>query len=310
MYFPYFRGRQFELIAIRELVEKDLIGNKIIPVIEPVKPTSTLVKTLNLYTKKNHMHALVLNPDVGSFATKLKEKKTENACVVDDISKTLHSKYLIKAYLMNAQTGKLLSKEPDLNKLMIINQNHDCTDKFSEIYKDFEPLYTLIPEDRTFSRKVSKSKVLFVDRFSKAQRNSDYGKNKDEFFSNDHLFFQEEGFQGFSDYSIVGADYNESGFAPFAVAIHIVYFDKDKALRIHHFVSTSNSDINDPAGKFGEAIAELVIWLKKHPIQPTFGLKQFLECANTGKYPGLGTLKKYSIMHHLELINIYLEGQI
>ena len=38
MYFPYLRGRQFELIALRELLENDLIGDKIIPIIEPIKP--------------------------------------------------------------------------------------------------------------------------------------------------------------------------------------------------------------------------------------------------------------------------------
>lgn len=31
MYFPYLRGRQFELIALRELVEDGLIGENIIP---------------------------------------------------------------------------------------------------------------------------------------------------------------------------------------------------------------------------------------------------------------------------------------
>lgn len=46
MYFPYLRGRQFELIALRELVEQGLIGENIIPVIEPIKPTSTLRSTL------------------------------------------------------------------------------------------------------------------------------------------------------------------------------------------------------------------------------------------------------------------------
>ncbi len=34
MYFPYLRGRQFELIALRELVENQLIGNHICPVID------------------------------------------------------------------------------------------------------------------------------------------------------------------------------------------------------------------------------------------------------------------------------------
>ena len=34
MYFPYLRGRQFELIALRELVERKKIGQNIIPIIE------------------------------------------------------------------------------------------------------------------------------------------------------------------------------------------------------------------------------------------------------------------------------------
>ena len=42
MYFPYFRGRQYELIALRELAQKKLIGSLIIPVVEPVKNSSTL----------------------------------------------------------------------------------------------------------------------------------------------------------------------------------------------------------------------------------------------------------------------------
>lgn len=36
----------------------------------------------------------------------------------------------------------------------------------------------------------------------------------------------------------------------------------------------------------------------------------FLECNKMGRYPGLGTVKKYSIMHHLELMNKFLEGEI
>ena len=46
MYFPYLRGRQFELIALRELIENDCINSSIIPIIEPVKPTANLLKTI------------------------------------------------------------------------------------------------------------------------------------------------------------------------------------------------------------------------------------------------------------------------
>lgn len=310
MYFPYLRGRQFELIAVRELLEKELIGSKVVPVIEPVKLTSTLVKTLQQYTEKENKIALVMNPEVGEFVSKVKEKKKEQDKVVDELYKQLESESIIHAYLMKKNTPSQLKKKTNIEKYMIINPKRDCLDDFLEVYDTQEPAFTLLPDDRTFSRKAPTSKVIFVDRFEKAARNSDYCKNDDEFFSEDHLYYSTEGFKGFSDYSVVGADYNESGFAPLAVAIHIVYFDENKGLRIKHFVSDSNDDINDPAGKFGEAVKKLVDWIEETDQIQTEGLKGFIECYNTGKYPGLGTSKKYSIMHHLELMNKYLEGEV
>ena len=43
MYFPYVRGRQYELLALRELVEKNLLTDFVIPIVEPVKLSPTLV---------------------------------------------------------------------------------------------------------------------------------------------------------------------------------------------------------------------------------------------------------------------------
>ncbi|WP_153052429.1 sce7725 family protein, partial [Streptococcus suis] len=46
MYFPYLRGRQYELIALRELLENDTLSKRVVPIIEPVKLSSTLINTL------------------------------------------------------------------------------------------------------------------------------------------------------------------------------------------------------------------------------------------------------------------------
>ena len=48
MYFPYLRGKQFELIALREasnLLEKN--KTKVSPIIEPVKDSTTFKSTIN-----------------------------------------------------------------------------------------------------------------------------------------------------------------------------------------------------------------------------------------------------------------------
>jgi hypothetical protein len=123
------------------------------------------------------------------------------------------------------------------------------------------------------------------------------------------LYYQEEGFVGFSDYSVVGNEYLEAGFAPYAVAIHIVYFAEDKTLRVKHFVSESNEDISNPALKFYEAVSKLYNWYNSdpHPVEMTQGLKMFLQHYELQSYPGLGTVKKLSIMHHIELMGRYLD---
>lgn len=58
MYFPYLRGRQFELIALRELVEKGVLSSRITPIIEPVKLSSTLVKTIEAYGENSSLLSL------------------------------------------------------------------------------------------------------------------------------------------------------------------------------------------------------------------------------------------------------------
>lgn len=70
MYLPYLRGRQYELIALRELVEKKVLSDKIIPVIEPVRLSTTLVKTMELYGRENRLIAFITNPEVGNLLMK------------------------------------------------------------------------------------------------------------------------------------------------------------------------------------------------------------------------------------------------
>lgn len=86
-------------------------------------------------------------------------------------------------------------------------------------------------------------------------------------------------------------------------AIHIVYPTNDE-LRIHHFVSDSNDDITDVAGKFGEAVEKLAEWnqSRSEKCLNTYGMREFEHLYHTKTFPGLGVVKKLSIMHHLELM--------
>ncbi|RHW38154.1 hypothetical protein D1B31_15385 [Neobacillus notoginsengisoli] len=310
MYFPYLRGRQYELLALRELAQNDLIGSKVTPIIEPVKPSATLTKTIIEYVHKNKEIAFITNPLVGNFSADFNALKEEK--VRDSLISSLRKENVIVSHILNQnscfQIPRLLFEQGFSNeKLLLICEDKDYINYFFEFFQEEVPRYCLIPEESTFRRKIKHNKVLVADRFTKQERNADYSSIDESPFSEDHLYFKEDGFIGFSDYSIVGKRYFESGFAPYAVAIHIVFLAEDNSLRIKHFVSDSNDDFNDPAGKFYEAVKKLAEWQEEMKLD-TFGISEFLRHFKNGTYPGLGTVKKLSIMHHIELVSKFLDG--
>lgn len=309
MYFPYLRGRQFELIALRELIEKSLIGEKIIPIVEPVKMSSTLVKTLECYNNVNRKIAYLYNPKVGGFS--LDAKKETNQKHFSKLQEALKSDNIIDAHLMCKRSKVMLeswiAKDRNPEDLMIILDDEDYLDTYLQYFEEQNPLYTVMKDESEFRRAVHENRVLFANRFKKQSRNTDYANKEDELYSSDHIYFKNDGYIGFSDYSIIGEDYSESGFAPYAVAIHIVYFDEKSRMRVRHFVSDSNDDIGDPAGKFSEALEKLVEWNRTQKLE-TYSMNQLIEMYTNKVYPGLGVVKKLTLMHHLELINKYLES--
>ena len=195
MYFPYLRGRQFELIALRELLEGERIGENVIPIIEPVKPSSTLLKTLESYANKNREIAVVFNPAVGDFWIKLKEMRNGDSKIANELYELLtNNDKIIKSYIMNSKIADELRNDEAKSEKLIINLNRDCLDGFLKAYEDSLPRYTLIPDDRAFRRVIPDSKVLFEDNFNKQSRNIDYLDNLDEFFSDSYLYYQNENY--------------------------------------------------------------------------------------------------------------------
>ena len=195
-----------------------------------------------------------------------------------------------------------------MNNILIINNDINCLNIYSSEITKIEPLYTLIPDESLFRRKSKGNKILLADRFNKRDRNADYINAEDEVFTEDHLYYKEEGYKGFADYSIIGSNFSESGFAPYAVAIHIVYFDAENILRVKHFVSDSNDDIRNPAMKFYEAVKKLNEW-KHNSESNSYALGEFEKYYKNEGYPGLGTAKKLSLMHHIEIVSRYLDGE-
>jgi hypothetical protein len=315
MYFPYVRGRQFELLALREMVTNNLLSQHIIPIVEPVKLSPTLVSVMEEFIKCGRSLAVIRNPMVGTFLSDWEDadEQSREAGYKKRFIESYNNSVIVKSLIMQKNTKLLLKAWErygyDRSEFLVVSLDRDYLPLYESEFTTLPPHYALIPDERAFTRRVHDNRVLLDDKFEKQDRNADYQDNDDEFFSEDHLYYREDGFIGFSDYSVIGNEYLEAGFAPYAVAIHIVYFAADKTLRIKHFVSDSNDDISNPALKFYEAVTKLKQWCTQNSelVEMTSGLQTFLQHYEQQSYPGLGTVKKLSLMHHIELIGKYLD---
>lgn len=322
MYFPYLRGRQNELLCLRELLESGNLSDKIVPIIEPVRFNSTLFSTLTKFIEMNRHIIIIANPKVGSFhkeyvGVKRKIEEEEDESKKEKLQKTLNSyidllkdNNIQRAYIVDNQIiAEILNGTKNANNMVLINLENGNYQYYEEHSEILSAMLTLIPKDEDFKDEVEGDTVVLEDGYVKAKRNVDYITSPDDFFSRNHVVYKKRGYIGFSDFSMVGNEFEENGFAPLAIAIHIMYFGNKDELRVHHFVSESNESISDPARKFEEAMNNLLNWEHFDILPRTIGLRSLVECYNSGKFPGLGVIKKYSLMHHIEMMGKYLEGR-
>lgn len=322
MYFPYLRGRQNELLCLRELLDAGKLSSKVIPIIEPVKFSSTFFSSLMKFTEMNRKVIVIRNPKVGSFSKELNDmrkkiekesdenKKQKLQKTLDGYKNVWNDSGIQKAYLVNGKViSDIIENKLDAKNVMMINIEKGNYHYYEEYGEEITGKYTVVPKGGDFEDIIDDDIIILEDGYRKAKRNIDYIENPDELFSRNHIVYKKRGFVGFSDFSMVGNEYEESGFAPLAIAIHVMYFGNKEELRIHHFVSESNESISDPARKFEEAMYSLINWENFNVIPKTIGLNSLIECYNVGKFPGLGVIKKCSLMHHIEMMGKYLEAK-
>ena len=262
---------------------------------------------------------LIHNPKVGAFGKEYREMKAKIEKETDEkkkkkLQKTLDTyleilkkEYIVEAYISDDNVVKdILDRKKDINEMVLINCRQGNYKYYEEHGEELTAKLTFIPKNEDFKDEVFGDTIALEDCYVKEKRNVDYIDNPDVFFSRNHIVYAKRGYIGFSDYSIVGEEYEESGFSPLAIAIHIVYFGNKQELRVHHFVSDSNENNSDPARKFEEAMANMLAWDLFEEIPKTEGLNRLVECYDIGKFPGLGVIKRYSLMHHMQVISEYL----
>jgi hypothetical protein len=312
MYFPYLRGKQYELLALKEL--SALLGSqhKVVPIIEPVRGTagSGLDRCLVSLMDSAVDCILVMNPRVGELL---------NPLVAPDIAGYLSQ----QTGSANWNLGLIVDERTDVAALTTSYRNQ-AAGQAAPSHPDPQgprrrprrpPLAHLRsqPRDGRDRRSLEASllprssfiltRVTLRDGFPGEERNAAYLGKEESVFTDDHLFFAEESWYGFSDYLTIGEPYSDGGFTPRAVAIHWTYEPQvGGPVMIRHFTSVSNGDTSNVGGKFLQAAGKLVAFLDAQNIHTQASDVMRTHAANS-TYPGLGIVKKLSIQNHLELVS-------
>jgi hypothetical protein len=130
MYYPYLRGKQFELLALREFAEKYSDDCKVFPIIEPVKSSFNSMKiAFKKLNEKNVPYALILNPQNGDLIGKAETILNELEELLSNTDKW------IPAYMLNTNSKGIRSniQTKGYQQVMLI-----CQDSIDTNNQDFK----------------------------------------------------------------------------------------------------------------------------------------------------------------------------
>lgn len=311
MYYPFLRARQFELIALRELATEGATQGVIVPILEPVKETHNNLNLAHKVFQENGQSAyLVVNPKFGELAG-------DSQFYIEYLA-TLNYEVFLPAfhYRNNAEYINQSIEQFGLTNCMLICENDiegDDTNFKSIAELDAVSLITVNDPGRNRSlnryiRGLQKGFIRLDDLFEKKDRNSDFLDVTEHRFSEEHIHYSTEGFEGFSDYTVLPSEYVEGGSTPRAVVIHLTYLNIQNEIWIRHFTSETNDSIANVQGKFAEAAAKAVNYCRQNELSNS-AITELETYFDTEHYPGLGTVKKLSIKNHLLVLSNFLRNR-
>ncbi|EPJ3740254.1 sce7725 family protein [Proteus mirabilis] len=306
MYYPYMRGKQFELAALKEVAPR-LNPTKVSPIIEPINDNlDRLSATITVLNNHNVIPHVIVNPQVGDLANDSPDPintELSNRTVSFIPCIRLHNQNILH---INTLLQKLISGNIPyslyLQEEIQSNITHYTNNSVANIIQNLNKY------SHTFRNSLLNS-VVVESSFPSQARNADYSRTP-QFFSDAHSTYINPLIQhqiGFGDFLTIDDVWSTTGGPAFVIALHITYITQsNSSMYVKHSLSTkSPNDQSDPAGKFKEALQEMINFANVTPTldQNTLGFQEYINIHNNGTYHGLGVPKKLSMMHHIETIN-------
>lgn len=304
MYFPYFRGKQFDLLTIRECAGL-MAEAGFTPIVEPVKEgLNGLRRAIDAVNIAGGQLILIVNPANGEHT---EDPAALAAFMQGELNghQNIHPGILLTEGLPVANVMALCNGYAGRQITLVHSGFTEARALADQLDRaEFQLRHVFIGDNRLYRRHFKgDQRILIRDGF---ERRANRKHPEYERFSDLHVTFEEEGMTGFGDFLIVGDDYSDTGGPAYSVAIHLTCIDrsKDDEMFIHHFKSIRYETPTDPAGKFAEALEKLAaeVYSESTNIRRTKAVEEFLSLHKSAHFPGLGFAKKLSMNHHIETL--------
>ncbi len=305
MYYPYLRGKQFELQSL-ENVSPGVYANTM-PIIEPVTSPKAYAanKSYKQLAALSIPMILIVNPEAGGL-----DEATVRARFLGDLlaaHNNLTLGFIVAQTTTHTALRAFLLANPAIPKAVIFKSNFipaQLTQLVNVVRAN--PPARLIFEARLTSHVTQDAfawhqhRALVSDGFQAKNRNKDYPPSS--VFASDYNTYRASGWQGIGDYQTIGEKYKSDGGPARVVTLHITR-DAGAALMTQHYSSvTDPDDTGDVPLKFMEACDALVASPFVAPLTST-GLDMYRGWQHTRFFPNLGPAKQASIQHHIELLS-------
>ena len=305
MYFPLLRGKQYELIAIKEFAEANPGSQYLCPIIEPVRVLpDALVRAAGVLSSNGIRYCIVLNPEKGDFALET------NRFEIRDYLHRFNDLDIkpIPAFIADGKSAAVLEMivQNDLHDVMVIFEDtFDIENENDAELCNLNAVSYVVcgPVDsrsnKRFLIRTGKNIIRLDDNFVVRKPNTAYRGYEEDPYTEEPFYYKNDHFYGFADYCVLPKAFVEGGTTPTAIAIHMTYLKRNDAIWVRHFVSDEAFDTSNIRDKFGNAVDKLVDFYSE--VTSTDAAAWLIQ--NRERYPGLGVLKKITMKNHIELIS-------
>ena len=314
MYFPYLRGKQGEIFAVRNSA---LFPNRrIVPVFEPIDLSDTYVKKYAGIASKGTRFSVIVNSGNGKSKP---PEMSEVFRLLDDIESHTPG-VAIPAFEIRANEASIdrldlfASRFSSVQCILVHRaQRFSGTDLTSILSRFSKPAIQIFLDGHIGPEMIdmlpATGKVLLRDGFDIHSPNKNYPRQTT--FNNSLYRYRDLGFNGFSDFSIIG-DHYSSGRRSNAnhVALHLTEYIAGKSAVTNHFVTSPDNENEHIRKKYLDALEQMMEYTGQPPDQAfaTEGMLKYHETYSQEHFPGLGKPKQWSTMHHMEITYRELEA--